>query len=142
MDDQLRQPLTDLTAGSMLRMRDGKGRAIVVFEGRVWITQHDDQRDIVLGGGESFDLDHEGLTLVEAVRDSKLLVVEAGPRDVTDRFDTYALYQQARARRSAMVAAALRRGAMALHAAASRALAQLRTPRPSRRPLTVCTAAH
>ena len=51
MDNELRYPLTDLTAGSMLRVCDGKGRAIVVFEGQVWITQDADQRDFVLGRG-------------------------------------------------------------------------------------------
>ena len=42
MNNELRHPLTDLTAGSLLRLRDGEGRAVVVFGGQVWITLEDD----------------------------------------------------------------------------------------------------
>lgn len=129
MDNELRHPLTDLKAGSLLRVCDGRGRAIVVFEGQVWITQDDDQRDFVLTSGESFSVDRPGLTLVEALRDSKLLLVDALPSG-TPAPDWYALHQWARERRSAAVAEALRRGALAVSRAATRLVGQALSPRP------------
>jgi hypothetical protein len=129
MDNELRHPLTDLTAGSMLRVCDGEGRAIVVFEGQVWITQDNDQRDFVLSAGESFSVDQPGLTLVEAVRDSKLLVVDTRPGETTAP-DSYALHQWAREQRSAAVAEALRRGALAVRDAVTGLAARALAPRP------------
>ena len=38
-----------LNVGELLEVSDGKGLAVRCLEGRVWITQSDDQRDIVLG---------------------------------------------------------------------------------------------
>jgi hypothetical protein len=137
MDNELRYPLTDLTAGSMLRLCDGKGRAIVVFEGQVWITQDADQRDFVLGRGESFSVDHQGLTLVEALRDSKLLLVDAQPDAAPD---SYALYRQARELRAAVLAAMVRRGVLALRSTAARLVARALAARPAPTP-TLCTAA-
>ena len=138
MDNELRYPLTDLTAGSMLRVCDGKGRAIVVFEGQVWITQDDDQRDFVLGRGESFSVEHQGLTLVEALRDSKLLLVDAQP-GVAPAPDSYALYRQARELRAAVLAAMVRRGVLAMRRAAAGLVARALAVRPVPT-LTVCTA--
>jgi len=138
MDNELRYPLTDLTAGSMLRVCDGKGRAIVVFEGQVWITQDADQRDFVLGRGESFSVDHQGLTLVEALRDSKLLLVDAQP-DAAPAPDSYALYRQARELRAAVLAAMVRRGVLALRSAAAGLVGRALAARPAPK-LTVCTA--
>jgi len=140
MNNELRDPLTDLTAGSMLRVRDGQGRAIVVFEGQVWITLQDDPRDIVLAAGESFSVDRPGLTLVQAFRDSKLILVEAAPRTtaLSTTAGSHELYQWARAQRSAAIGDALARGLTALHSAVARAFTRSSTP-PVLRPLTPCT---
>jgi len=137
MNNDLRQPLTELAADAMLRVHDGRGRVIVVFEGRVWITQVNDRRDFVLGGGESFPIDRPGLTLVQAFRDSKLMVVEGGPTPLPAA-STYELHQWARAQRSAAIGGALAKGLAALRSAVVSAFK--RTPQPmSRRPLTPCT---
>lgn len=137
MDNELHHPLTDLTAGSMLRVRDGQGRAIVVFEGQVWITQDDDQRDIVLAAGESFSADQPGLMLVEALHDSKVMLLEADP--LLAAANSYALQRWAREQRSAAIGRALHKGLATLRSVFARAS----TPavvRPAQRPLTVCTA--
>ena len=140
MNHELRHPLTDLTAGSVLHVLDGQGRAIVVFEGQVWITQENDPRDIVLAAGESFGIDRPGLTLVQAFRDSKLMLVEAelglAPRAAAPT--SYELHQWARTQRSMAIGDALSRGLTALHGAVERAFARA-TMRPSPRPLTLCT---
>jgi len=138
MDNELRQPLTDLRAGSMLRVWDGQGRAIVVFEGRVWITQDRDLRDVVLTSGESFSIDHPGLTLVEALGDSKLLLIDAASTRDTPP-NSAALQRWARERRAASMAAALRRAARAVRGAVASLIARL-APRAAPGTLTVCTA--
>ena len=137
MNNELRHPLTDLTAGSILRLCDGRGRAIVVFEGQVWITLEDDRRDIVLAAGESFRVDRPGLTLVQAFRDSKVILVEGEPGTAAG---TYELHQWARAQRSAAVGDALANGFAAMHRAVASAFtpsSKLSSPRSP----TLCTAA-
>jgi len=66
---------TRLNKDALLRIRAGGDKAVVVFNGTVWLTLDDDARDIVLGSGESFDLDGAHGALVQALRDSTVLVV-------------------------------------------------------------------
>jgi len=136
MNDQLRQPLTALTAGSILPVHDGQGRAVVVFEGQVWITLEDDPRDIVLVAGESFGIDRQGLTLVQACRDSKLILAQgdaATPAPPT-ALNAVELQQWARTQRSLVIADALSSALAALHNAAARVLARAFAAPGSRRP--------
>ena len=138
MNHELRHPLTDLKAGSILRVCDGEGRAIVVFEGRVWITQSGDLRDTVLSAGESFSVDRPGLTLVQAFRDSKLILVEAEARTspLSVMTTSYELHRRARLQRSAAVGDLLAKGFASLRRAAVRAFT--RAPKPQApRPLTL-----
>jgi hypothetical protein len=138
MDHELHQALTDLTAGSTLRLRDGQGRAVVVFEGQVWITQDNDMRDIVLAGGESFSLDRPGLTVVQAFRDTKLAVLEAEP--FVERVSSYDLHRLARRERSAAMARAWHQGVAALRGLAARLASR---PAATRAPaLRACTVGH
>ena len=138
MDNELRHPLTELKAGSTLHLRDQQGYAVVVFEGQVWITQDGDARDIVLAGGESFRLDRPGLALVQAMHDSKLMLLQARPRLAALAPSSYALHQWAREQRSAAIGAAIgtavAKGLAALHDATARP-----AKRPTSRPLTACT---
>ena len=50
-----------------MRIEDGEGTEISSLEGRIWITQEGDQRDVVLSPGKSFTLDRNGLTLLVAL---------------------------------------------------------------------------
>jgi hypothetical protein len=70
-------PTTELTRGELLRLRDKRGRGIAVISGAVWLTQDADDRDIVLGPGQSFVLDRPGLALVQALQASALMVFDA-----------------------------------------------------------------
>lgn len=54
----------------LLSVRGGAGNALVCHSGTVWLTQVGDQRDIILGAGESFVLDRKGPTLVQALEQS------------------------------------------------------------------------
>jgi hypothetical protein len=141
MDNELRFPLTDLATGSMLRLPDAQGRVVVAFEGCVWITQEGDPSDVVLDGGQSFCVDRQGLTLVQALRPSKLMVLgsEGGALLGTDVPDSVALYQQARQQRSQAMARAIAKGWSAL-----RRLLTAPAPRAPQRPaaLRVCAAVH
>jgi len=138
MDNQLRQPLTELAADSMLHVHDGQGRVIVVFEGRVWITQVGDRRDFVLEGGESLAIDRPGLTLVQAFRDSKLMLLDSDPHTARPAApDSYALQQQAREQRNAAVAELLTKAWATVRGAFARP--SNRAPgRPARDPATLC----
>ncbi len=53
-----------LARGDHLRIRDGHGAHVAVGHGTAWLTQHGDRRDIVIGAGESFRIDRDGVTVV------------------------------------------------------------------------------
>lgn len=61
---------------------DQQGQRITCLEGLLWVTQHRDQRDIVLMPGDSFILDKPGLAIVFALRDSLLTVGSAASEDL------------------------------------------------------------
>jgi hypothetical protein len=141
MDNELRYPLTELTGDSVLRLSNAQGRTVAVFEGRVWITQENDLRDIVLARGESFTIDRPGLTLVQAFGHSKLMLLHSGHgRDeLAAQPDAYELHRSARLQRSVEIG-----NALAAAAAALRRLLALPESRPARRPgaqpLRTCAA--
>jgi hypothetical protein len=66
-----------LNVGELLEVSDGKGLAVRCLKGCVWITQSDDQRDIVLGAGEGFVLDVPGVALVCAAATPAVFAIEA-----------------------------------------------------------------
>jgi len=84
MNQALPHPLTDLPRDRTLRIADGKAHVIDVFEGQVWLTQNGDLRDVFLEAGDSFSFDGRGLTLVQALRDARLLVSDASQRGSID----------------------------------------------------------
>ena len=109
MNTELRQPLTELAQGRTLAVRNGRGRAIVVFSGQVWVTQDDDLRDTFVAAGESLQLDRDGLALATAMDDSRLMVLTAEPTPALPNAPSYALALRARRRRHAALARAFRR---------------------------------
>jgi hypothetical protein len=74
MSQSLRHPLTDLPRDRTLRIADGRAHVVAVFEGQVWLTHDGDSRDVFLEAGDSFTFDRPGVTLVQAMRDARLLV--------------------------------------------------------------------
>ena len=79
--------LSRLRAGEFLRIEDGAGRSVSVFDGLVWVTQVGDPLDAFVSKGETFTLDRAGLTVIEALTDTRLTVLEAEPAygDADDR---------------------------------------------------------
>jgi len=61
-----------LKPNQVLKVRGGIGHTVVCHSGSVWVTQDRDRRDIVLGEGESFELDRDGLALVQAFEQSAI----------------------------------------------------------------------
>ena len=107
MSQALRHPLTDLPRGATLRIEDGEPHVIDVFEGQVWITQDGDLRDVILEAGESFRFEGNHLTLVQAFRDSRVLLTDLA--ETSRSMNAIALHRRARAQRDAAIAALLRR---------------------------------
>lgn len=70
-----------------LHLRDAAGLRIVCVSGALWITQHRDTRDVVLGAGEAITLKGSGLAVVHAARPSHLMIDETGdpPRTRVNR---------------------------------------------------------
>lgn len=56
-----------LTPGSLLRVEDGRGLVIYVWEGELWITQEGERRDHYVGAGEWLRLDRDGATIAQAL---------------------------------------------------------------------------
>jgi hypothetical protein len=72
MEIRLDQTAVKLAEHNTISIVDGKGARIAVTEGSVWITQDHDPRDVMLTAGESFVLDRNGKTIVEALRDAEV----------------------------------------------------------------------
>src|SRR5258706_2441712 len=64
-----------------VEMVDAAGATATLDQGCVWITMADDTRDIVLGPGQSFTIDHDGRTLVHAEAPTTLRIAEAPAHD-------------------------------------------------------------
>jgi hypothetical protein len=71
------QPIR-LPARAVHRLDGAKGQQITSLAGVVWVTQANDNRDIILSQGQSFIIDRKGLTVVFALKDSAIAVGPAG----------------------------------------------------------------
>ena len=56
-----------LSANQTLKLRDSAGSTVCVMEGSVWITEENQQRDIVLEPGSCYRLAHPGTALVNSL---------------------------------------------------------------------------
>ena len=63
-----------LARGNVLRIRDGAGTVVHVRFGIVWITEEHSRHDAIVRQGESHAITHEGLAIVHADRDSRLVL--------------------------------------------------------------------
>lgn len=64
-----------LTAREVLSIRDGLGRAVTCCAGMLWITQEGDRRDILLGPGQRFVIDRQGLALISPALEASAALV-------------------------------------------------------------------
>jgi hypothetical protein len=61
-----------LHRGQTLKLRDAVGSVICARQGTVWVTEENDNRDVVLNPGACFEVDQPGLTLVTAFADASV----------------------------------------------------------------------
>ena len=76
--------LERLAAGEFLKIRDGGGQTLAVFEGLVWVTQDGDPRDAFVTRGGAFTFDRPGLAIIEAMSDAQLAVLVPAPEEAND----------------------------------------------------------
>jgi len=60
----------DLGTRQSIAFPDIEGTALAVTRGTLWITQENDTHDVVLGPGDIWMVDHDGLTIIEAQNDA------------------------------------------------------------------------
>jgi hypothetical protein len=70
MNHQTHLKTLDLASGDLLRLPDARGTTLRVTRGTLWITQDRDVNDIVLAAGDTWTIERDGLTLVEAQADA------------------------------------------------------------------------
>ena len=74
------QECVSMRRGSVLRVDDGRGIVITVWEGELWLTQEGDRRDRYLAAGQSFRLDREGTAIASAMRRAVVSMSAPPPR--------------------------------------------------------------
>lgn len=77
---------TTIPKGRTVRIQDGKGLALTVVTGSLWVTYENDTDDFVLSSSDTFRVSRNGLTLVHAFREVQLRIaypVEAGVPSLT-----------------------------------------------------------
>lgn len=67
MNMSMDHAILTLPRHATLELADAGGARITVLTGSVWITQDRDTRDILIGPGDSFTVDRDGLILVHAM---------------------------------------------------------------------------
>ena len=77
--------LARLDPGQFMKIRDGRGQILAVFDGLVWVTQDGDPRDAFVAKGGVFTFDRPGLAIVEAVKESRLAVLATAAEDGAER---------------------------------------------------------
>lgn len=73
--DRIEQAARTLSKDSLMRIRKGRGQIVTVLEGVVWITQDAHPRDTFLSDGESLQLEGTRTTIVQALQDTRLIVL-------------------------------------------------------------------
>jgi DUF2917 family protein len=67
MQIELRSGAVRLGPNQTLRVLDGAGSTVCAVEGAVWITEENQPRDIVLEAGACYQLQHEGVAVVNSL---------------------------------------------------------------------------
>lgn len=76
MKTDLSLAASTLARGQLQRIEDGRGLLVQCLGGRLWLTQEGERRDIVLEAGDEAPIEHDGLTILSALRDSRYVVLD------------------------------------------------------------------
>jgi len=68
-----------MTRGSTVRIEDGRGMLVYVWEGALWLTQEKDPVDRHIGAGEWFLLDRQGVAVIHALERSVVTLTAPEP---------------------------------------------------------------
>lgn len=79
MDGYLVHGGMDLARGSSVRIEDGAGILVYVWEGELWVTQEGDQRDHFVTPGRWFRLQRDGASLLHATQRSHVTLTAPTP---------------------------------------------------------------
>lgn len=79
MDSYIVHGSTAIPHGGLLVIEDGKGIAVEVWDGELWITQAHDRRDHLVRAGDSFRLEREGQVLVSALGPGRITLTAPVP---------------------------------------------------------------
>lgn len=74
-----------LQRGAVLRIQDGPGVVLYVWEGDLWLTQEGDRRDHFVRAGEWFRLDRGGVAVASALGHAVVSVTAPRPDFVARR---------------------------------------------------------
>ena len=69
----------ELATNEMLTITGGLGMKVTCVLGSIWITQNNDQRDVVLAAGETFVINRDGIALLSAMASSMVAMQPAVP---------------------------------------------------------------
>lgn len=75
-----KQIVLEVPNGGLLRVKDARGSRVTCLQGSLWLTQEQSIRDVLLEAGQSFDIERDGVTLVQGMADSRLGVRSASTR--------------------------------------------------------------
>jgi len=81
MDGYLIDGSIAMPRGSLLRIDDGPGVLVYVWEGELWLTQEGSRTDHVLQAGQWFRLDRDGAALAHACRRSVVSLSAPAPEE-------------------------------------------------------------
>jgi hypothetical protein len=76
MNIDLNDAIVRLNSGNNYQVRDARGTCIHVHWGDLWITQEGDLKDHIVKTGESFAISNSGMTIVNAVNEAGVSVME------------------------------------------------------------------
>jgi hypothetical protein len=70
MDGYLVKGSIGMPRGSLLRIQEGQGLLVYVWEGELWLTQEGSRKDHMLQAGQWFRVENGGATIAHAFRRS------------------------------------------------------------------------
>ncbi len=85
MQEYLVQGSLNLKRSSVLRVEDGRGILIYVWEGELWITEDGERSDRIVRRGEWHRLERNGAALCYALQRSMVTLTAPAPTDFARR---------------------------------------------------------
>jgi uncharacterized protein with PhoU and TrkA domain len=85
MQLKLRSPELALQAGQVLTLDDAEGMRILARRGTVWITEEGNNKDHIVGPGDTIVVGRSGRTVVQALQPA-WISIQGAPKAANDAF--------------------------------------------------------